>query len=147
MIKKIKTFRVLFTNFIICIAAGHGFGPLILLELFSIEELLFGNNSESFCTTLPDFSFMNSYEEMIVYFILFSGMGPKLFLISYLNFFKLKTKEIIRLSGILVMLFGFFLISKNLFTDGLAIFSFITGIPFLYFVLKELSILKFFNKE
>jgi uncharacterized membrane protein len=139
MTKGIKSLRVLGTNFMICIGAGHGFGPMILLEFFAIEDLLFNHTSESFYTTLPNFSFMNSYEDMLVYFILFSSLGQIVLLISYFKFFKIKVKRIIRFSGILLMVFGFFLISKNLFSDALAVFSFVTGIPFLYFVVLEIK--------
>lgn len=139
MTKGLKSLRVLGTNFMICIGAGHGFGPMILLEFFAIENLLFNRTSESFYTTLPSFSFINSYEDMLVYFILFSSLGQIILLISYVQFLKIKVKIIIRFSGIMFMVFGFFLISKNLFIDSLAIFSFITGLPFLYFVIMELK--------
>lgn len=141
MSNTLKSLGVLFTNFIICIAAGHGVGPIFLLEIFCIEELLsFNKSSESFYTTLPKFSFINTYEEMIVYFILFSAFGQIVFLISYFNFFKMGVKKAVRLSGILLMLFGFFLISKNLVNDGRALFSFVTGIPFLCFIFLEIKL-------
>ncbi len=139
MIKGLKSIGVLIANFIICIGAGHGFGPMFLLEFFSIQDFFFNNSSESFYTTLPSFSFMNSYEDMIVYFLIFSAIGQIILLISYHNFFKIREKKRVRSVGILLMVFGFFLISKNLFSDGLAIFSFVTGIPFLYFVILEIK--------
>jgi hypothetical protein len=140
MNKALKSIGVLFTNLFICIGAGHGFGPMFLLELFCVEELLsFNNSPDSFYTTLPNFSFANSYEDMIVYFMLFSAIGQVVFLFSYVNFFKIKLKRIFRFIGISVMLFGFFLITKNLFNDGLAVLTFITGIPFLCFVFLEIK--------
>ena len=76
---------------------------------------------------------------MITYFLLFSFKGQVIFLVSYLKFWKKKIKKIFRTLGILLMLFGFILISKNMFDDGLAVFSFITGLPFLYFVILEIK--------
>ena len=140
MIKILKPLGILLTNFIICVAAGHGAGPLLLLEIFFFEELLsFNKNTESFYTTFPKFSFANPYEDMILYFILFSALGQIFFLISYFKFFRERVKRITRFLGILLMLFGFFLITKNLFHDGLAIFSFVTGIPFLWLVFFEVN--------
>lgn len=139
MIKKIKTLSVLFSNFIICIGAGHGIGPIILIELFSIYTLIFEGEIAYNSGNFPDFSFSNSYEDMIMYFILYSFVGQIVFTISLLNIFKKSIKISLRLIGILLMLFGFLLISKNLNIDDLSFFSFVTGIPFLFFIFWEIS--------
>ena len=139
MIKNLKSIGVLLTNLIICIGAGHGFGPIILMEIFSIYSLFLQGEVAFNDANIPHFSFNNSYEDMITYFLLFSFIGQVIFLVSYLKFWKKKIKKIFRTLGILLMLFGFILISKNMFDDGLAVFSFITGLPFLYFVILEIK--------
>lgn len=140
MSKTLKSLRVLFTNFIICIAAGHGAGPIILIELFSIYSLIFEGEIAFNSGDFPQFSLTNSYENMTMYFLLFSFLGQIVFLISYFKFFKIAVKKVVRFLGILLMLFGFFLIIKNLLNDGLAFFSFVTGIPFLFFILLEIKL-------
>ncbi|MFK8061373.1 MAG: hypothetical protein AB8B78_14965 [Polaribacter sp.] len=137
--KKLKSLVVLLTNFIICVAAGHGAGPIILIELFSIKTLLFEGEIAFNGGDFPTFSFNNSYENMIIYFVVFSFFGQVFFLTSYFKFLKLKLKTVFRFIGIISMAFGFFLISKNIFNDGLAVFSFITGIPFLCFLIIEIK--------
>lgn len=144
MIKTLKSLGVLFTNFIICVAAGHGAGPIILIELFSINSIIFEGEIAYNGGEFPTFSLGNSYENMIIYFLLFSFIGQLFFLISIFNFFKNKINLSLKLIGIFIMLFGFFLITKNLLNEGLAVFTFVTGIPFLCFVFLEI---KFFSNE
>ena len=136
--EKLKSLRVLLTNFIICIGAGHGFGPIVLIEIFSLKSLLFDGEVDFNGGNLPSFSFNNSYEDMIMYFIICSFFGQILFIISWFKFFKPKIKFLFKFLGILFMSFGFFLISKNINNDNLAFFSIVTGIPFLCFVFLEL---------
>lgn len=142
MSKTLKSLRVLFTNFIICIVAGHGAGPIILIELFSIYSLIFEGEIAFNSGDFPQFSLTNSYENMTMYFLLFSFLGQIVFLISYFKFFIIAVKKVIRFSGILLMLFGFFLITKNLLKDEVVIFTFVTGLPFLYFVFLEVKFFK-----
>ena len=141
--EKLKSLGVLLTNSIICIGAGHGIGPIILIELFSIKTLLFEGEIAFNGGEFPSFSFSNSYENMITYFIVFSFFGQVIFLISLFKFLNLKMKKIFRYTGLFLMTFGFFLISKNIFYDSLAVFTFVTGIPFLYFLILEFNNLLF----
>ena len=144
MIKVLKNLGLLISNFIICIGAGHGFGPVILIELFSLNTILFEGEIAFNGGHLPPFSFYNSYEDMLIYFLLLSFLGQFIFIISQFNFINSKFQKYFKFLGILLMVFGFFLITKNLFNDELALFSFVTGVPFLYFVFLEVvSLLKF----
>lgn len=136
--EKLKSLGVLLTNFIICIAAGHGFGPIVLIELLSIYTLIFEGEIAYNSGDFSNFSFSNSYEDMIMYFLVFSFFGQFFFLISLFKFSIPKIKRIFRILGIILMTFGFYLISKNMFNDDLAVFTFVTGIPFLYFFILEL---------
>ena len=131
MSSKLKSIGVLLTNFLICIAAGHGIGPIVLIEIFSLYTLVFEGEIAYNSGNFSNFSFNNSYEDMIMYFLLFSFIGQLFFIVSHFNFFKKKTKKTLRFIGLLSMLFGFFLISKNVFNDGLAVFTLVTGILFL----------------
>ncbi|WP_026776807.1 hypothetical protein [Polaribacter sp. Hel_I_88] len=139
MIKTLKSLGILVSNFIVCIGAGHGFGPIILIELFSINSLIFEGEFAFNGGDLPSFSFSNSYENMLLYFLLFSFIGQIFFLSSIFKFFNNKINVSLKSLGILSMLFGFFLITKNLFNDGLAVFTFVTGIPFLCFVFLDIK--------
>lgn len=132
-----KSLGLLFTNFIICVGFGHGIGPMFLLEFFAMYEF-FLSLSAFEEPLLHSFNWNNSYENMIIYFVLISLLGQVLFSISLFKLSSLN-KKILRFLGIIIMLFGFFLITKDIFKNGLAVFSFVTGIPFLCFILIELK--------
>jgi hypothetical protein len=109
---------------------------MILLDFIAVKEFIVSFSSVKY-PWLHSFNWNNSYENMIMYFILISFLGQLMFLIS---FFKIRSlnKKVFRLLGTILMLFGFFLITKDVFKNGLAVFTFVTGIPFLYFVFLEL---------
>jgi len=114
-----RTIWTLVLNCLILFGAGHGIGPLVLANIY-----LFAGEKEL------SFSLTASYDQSILTAALFSLPGQLLLLVSLMAKGD-KSKYLLRLAGIVLLWIGYFYLVHHFFTNGLARFSFFTGLPFL----------------
>ncbi|MBL4675956.1 MAG: hypothetical protein JKY70_07115 [Mucilaginibacter sp.] len=119
-LSKNLTYWSLATSCIILIGAGHGVGPEALVEYIVMHGIITGSDSFQVCFGL-DCSYDNSIAAASIAILL----GQCITLIA--NIFDI---VILRVSGILIMLFGFLYLCHNLSKDSISSFSFYTGMPF-----------------
>ncbi|MBE9662883.1 hypothetical protein [Mucilaginibacter myungsuensis] len=114
------TIGTIAANGLILIGAGHGVGPLLVLEIIFLTGG-YGSLNEL------KFSMTGSYNSTITAACLFSFIGTVTLFISLFNVPKLY-----RVTGIVSLWVGFIYIVHSFFRgDNIAAFSFWTGTPFL----------------
>ncbi|MCS3735736.1 hypothetical protein [Mucilaginibacter dorajii] len=112
------TIGILISSLCILIGAGHGVAPMILFEVM----IPFHHNYPLLFTLQRD------YEFNLAASAIFLLVGQIL-----LFFTTVKRALIARLFSLFILWVGFFYLIHGVFSgDGLAMFSFCTGIPFLW---------------
>lgn len=116
-------FTVLF-NFLIVIAAGHGIVFIGLLEIFWLPQF-YSIGTDDF-----SLSFTSPYDKVTGAAAFLSLVG-QIFLIFSLLVKGRKTILVARITGLIILWTGFFYLTRLLFVDTAALFSWVTGLPFL----------------
>ncbi len=119
---KTLTICTIILNFFIIVGVGHGIGCIGIFEIVFFRFI----TSENFSLSLT-----SSYENSIGAVTLFSLAGQILLIISFATK-KQKTAFWSKAIGLILLWFGFFYLSHNLFSnDGISQISFFFGLPFL----------------
>ncbi|HAP94823.1 MULTISPECIES: hypothetical protein [Epilithonimonas] len=111
---------LLILNCLILIGAGHGFGPLILIEF-----LVF---SPSF-TKSYEINFLGSYDQKIIPFSILSIIPQILLLTSF--FIKAHFKFKLIIFSVIFMIINLIYFTFDFIDSGLSKFTLISSIPFL----------------
>ncbi len=123
--KKLKIWVIISFSLII-IGRGHGIGPLIFIDIFSINQFI----ENGF--TLPNYNDDDSENHFFIVG-LFSLLGKLLILLSILKLIKKeKYKILISFIGLLCLFISFYKLTFQNWNDGiLKVIVLVTGIPFL----------------
>ena len=123
MVKKAKILTIIFHSIII-IAAGHGMGIMLMLDLVSIPSII-KNGFELNLTNEYESRFLITGSiSMIGKIVLIVSLFPKAILI----------KNILAILGIILLLISFGVLTiGDWFYESLFIISFCSGIPFLMY--------------
>lgn len=125
-IEKIYPILTVILSSLILVGIGHGIGPIGMFEIFSFPSYFF----EAQNTQIP-------YERDIYISAGVFLIGQAGIISSY--FLKNTIKYVFELTGLLILLTGFYILTFPLY-NSLREFSFLTGIPFLLFATKSLAI-------
>jgi hypothetical protein len=106
------------SNTLIIIAAGHGIAPIFFFEVF----MLFSYNGAA-----KFFSLQGNYESTLFAATMISLLGQLILIIG-----AGRDNRLLKLSSLVILWIGFIYLVHNITQgDGLAQFSFVTGLPFL----------------
>lgn len=141
--KQLKIWTIVSFSFVI-IAIGHGIAPMLLVDFFSIHQLIEnGFSSFNFST--------NDSETSFIFVGLFSLLGKLLIFLSMLRFIKKgNIKNIVSLIGLFCLFISFYLlIFQNKNEETLKTVALFTGTPFLIssFFLFVKSVFVFFEEK
>ncbi len=117
---KTLTIWTLVTNFLIVIAVGHGGGPIGLLEVVSILNLLGIDDS---------FTMENLTTSSLFWSIILVLVGQVIIITTLIK--KVKHWLYFKLIGIMLLLVSYIFLLAFVWNEGTASVSIVTGTPFL----------------
>jgi len=119
-------------NLLIIIGAGHGIGPLALLEFLSVRELL---------TRDFQFNISGRYDERLLTVGLISLLGQCVLIFAFFVTEKIKTS--LTIAGCAILLIATYLLTQDAWDLSIDIISLVTALPFIgtavTLLIKEIS--------
>jgi hypothetical protein len=116
----------------VLIGAGHGVGPLLLIEIASLV------NHNAFAERLS-LSLHDSYDHLLLSAALIAGLGQIIMVIAMILKPR-KVKVALLLPATILMYVGVLYLALNMLTDSASMMSFVTAIPF--FILSIILLVK-----